>query len=69
MDKNGNMTGEDYIGDFNPSERKDVADVKFAASQLIDLIWQHGNDKRRNDTACTQVELAAMMDVKSIFSK
>jgi len=63
------MKGSDYIGSFNSNDRGDVADIKIAAANLIDLINDAGIDPRRNAIACTHVEEAAMMAVKSIFSK
>ena len=63
------MTGEDYIGTFNPNDREDVAAVKAAATVLIDTIQGLENgDGRRKAHACTQVEAAAMFAVKSIYS-
>ena len=61
--------GLDYIGDYNSNDREDVATIKNVAIRFIDLINVHGKDKRRNAIACTKIEEAAMMAVKSIFTE
>lgn len=62
------MRGVDVIGTFNNESREDVAEIKKAASEFIDMINKHGVDGRRNSIAVTHVEQATMMAVKSIFS-
>ena len=71
MTKQGGMDGADYIGTYKPrrgSHADDVGAVKSASVSLINAINHFGNDKRRNAIACTHVEEASMMAVKSIFS-
>lgn len=68
MTKKGERSGVDYIGTFNNEARADVYVIKGCAAELINHINHYGKDKRRNAIACTHVEEAAMMAVKSIFA-
>lgn len=68
MTKQGGKDGADYIGDFNNEDRADITVLKSCAVELINHINTFGKDKRRNAIACTHVEEAAMMAVKSIFA-
>ena len=61
------MTGVDYIGEFNPDGREDVEAIKKAAITLIDEIMNRTRLGRRRAIAITHIEEAAMMAVKSIF--
>ncbi len=63
------MTGKDYIGTYNPNDLDEIKEVKLQAILLIDVINGLDNtDRRRKAVACTHIEEAAMMAVKSIFS-
>ena len=69
MTEQGGMSGSDYmLRAFGYDERDDVTEVKDKAQELIDLVIKHGNDKRRTSIACTGIEEATMMAVKSIFT-
>ena len=69
MNEQGGMDGEDYIGTFNNEDRPEIDRIKRKAANLINMINSHGNDKRRNAVACTHIEVATMMAVKSIFTE
>ena len=67
--KNREMTPEDYIGHFNPDDNASVSDLKNAAKAYIRIIQSLPTfDNRRKAIACTKIEEAAMMAVKSIYS-
>ena len=70
MKKQGNMMdGRDYmLRAFGYDKNPSVTEVKDKAEELIDLIIKHGNNKRRTALACTGIEQATMMAVKSIFT-
>ena len=59
---------EYYIGSFNPSDDPAVTEIKDAAKQLIHLIQAHCPVGRRASAACTGVEQAQMIAVKSLFA-
>lgn len=61
-------SGSDLIGTFNNESRDDVALIKQKAAEFIDIINIYGQDRRRNAIACTHIEEAAMMAVKSVFN-
>lgn len=63
------MTGQDYIGQFNPNDREDIHDIKAAATVLIEVINIRCPPGRRTAIACTHIEEAAMMAVKSLFEE
>lgn len=59
--------GAKVIGHFG-TDQENVFAIKTAAVVLIDEIKSRGKDPRRVATACTDVEKAQMMGVKSLFS-
>ena len=61
-------TGEAIIGTFNPDDRPDVAEIKKAAIDFIDMLNITCPQGRRQHIAITHVEQAAMMAVKSLFN-
>lgn len=61
-------SGEELIGTFNNESRDDVALIKQRTAELVDMVNVYGQDRRRNAIACTHLEEAAIMAVKSIFS-
>ena len=67
MTKQGGKDGTDYIGTVTHETRADVSVIKSCAAELINHINNYGQDKRRNAIACTHVEEAAMMAVRSLF--
>ena len=58
---------DQVIGSFNPSENEAVDRIKMAARELVDAIDGFCPDGRRKDSAVTQIELAQMIAVKSLF--
>lgn len=63
------MSPEDYIGSFNSNDAPEIHQLKDTAKLLIGLIQDLPNeDNRRKAIACSHIEEAAMMAVKSIFS-
>ena len=63
------MEAEDYIGSYNPNDRDDVTAIKDHAKALIKVIQEvDTKDHRRIAIACTHIEEAAMMAVKSLYS-
>lgn len=71
MDKK-EMTAEDFanarIGNHNPSDSIEVAEIKEAAKALIVSIYKCCPPGRRRSDAFTDIEKAAMMAVKSLFA-
>ena len=67
-EKTPKYDAEYYIGSFNPSDNQKVADIKADAKNLIDVIQTHCPYGRRSSAACTQIEQAAMIAVKSLFA-
>lgn len=58
---------EYYVGNFNSDDRDDVASIKITAKTFIDAMQEHCPPGRRLSAACTHVEEAAMLAVKSLF--
>jgi len=61
--------GIEVIGEFHPSGKSEVEEIKKLSSELIDLIDSIEGDPRRKSIAITNIETAAMFAVKSIFTK
>ncbi len=59
---------EELIGSFNPSDRQDVAAIKYAAKSMVNVIEINVPDGRRKSIALTHIEDAAMMAVKALYS-
>ena len=59
---------EYYIGDFNPTDSEAVSEIKANAKVLITTIQRFCPEGRRQSAACTQIEQAAMIAVKSLFA-
>lgn len=59
---------EYYIGSFNPSDDPAVTEIKDAAKNLIKMIQTHCPVGRRASAACTGIEQAQMIAVKSLFA-
>lgn len=59
--------GQEIIGSSNSESRNEIDLIKQKASELVDLIEEHGKCPRRKATAITDVEKATMMAVKSLF--
>lgn len=59
--------GEEIIGTFNTSGSEAVDAIKQKATELINLIDEHGKDPRRKATAITNIEQGTMWAVKSLF--
>ena len=57
-----------YIGSFNPSDSQAVDDIKASAKNLITMIQIHCPVGRRASAACTGIEQAQMIAVKSLFA-
>ena len=59
--------GEFRVGiDFNPAGNPQVAEIKAAAADLIDMVGAYGCDERTAALAKTAFEDGAMWAVKSI---
>lgn len=59
--------GKKIIGEFNNENKNHIDLIKQKASELVDLIEEHGKDERRKAIAITGIEQAIMMGVKSTF--
>lgn len=59
--------GEQIIGRFNASGSPEVETIKSAAIELVNKIEELGIDPRRKAAAITQIEMGAMMAIKSLF--
>ncbi len=59
---------EQIIGSYNPSDSVTVSAIKRKSKALIDVITDSCPKGRRTETAVTQIEIAAMLAVKSIFA-
>lgn len=59
---------EYFIGSFNPSDDPAVTEIKEAAKNFITIIQAHCPPGRRVSAACTCIENAGMMAVKSLFA-
>lgn len=57
-----------YIGDFNPTDSEAVSKIKANSKILIVAMQEHCPPGRRLSAACTHVETAAMLAVKSLFA-
>ena len=57
---------EYYIGTFNPTDSGEVDSIKQNAKQMIITIQNTCPPGRRRSAACTHVEEAAMLAVKSL---
>ncbi len=64
----GNNDGEYYIGSYNPNDNETIATTKELAKGLIDHIINTDGDRRRIAMACSKIEEAAMLAVKSLYS-
>lgn len=59
---------EYYIGSFNPSDSPAVTEIKDASKALIEVIQRNCVFGRRSAAACTGIEQAQMIAVKSLFA-
>lgn len=63
------MTPEDYIGSYNSNDKPEIDAIKQSAKHMIKLIQDLPNeDHRRKAMACSHIEEATMIAIKSIFS-
>ena len=52
--------------EFNPSGEVGVDKVKLFAAALMSAVEEHGKDGRLTAMACSEIEIASMLGVKSV---